>query len=131
MAPSSTHSADGGVPLPSLALRKTNAAHKRVCRLPAFLLIASALLLAAACRSRSDDSSVLDNVETARVAAANPSNYGKPVRIKGVVTYCDPEWHLLFLQDASGGFFINLKDEVPGLEAGQLVEVSGKLAPGN
>ena len=131
MAPSSIQPADGGVPSPSLALTTTKAAHKPLCRVPAFLLIACALLLATACRNRSDDSSVLDKVEAARVAAANPSNYGKPVRIKGVVTYCDPEWHLLFLQDASGGFFINLKDEVQGLEAGQLVEVSGKLAPGN
>lgn len=43
----------------------------------------------------------------------------------------DPEWHLLFLQDSSGGFFIDLNDEVPDLEAGRVVEVTGKLAPSN
>jgi diguanylate cyclase (GGDEF)-like protein len=129
MALSSIQSAKRGGPWPSLAL--TRPKDRYTSRVPACLLIALALLLATACRTRSDDSSVLDKVEAARVAAANPSNYGKSVRIKGVVTYCDPEWHLLFLQDTSGGLFINLKDEVPGLEAGQLVEVSGKLAPGN
>ena len=74
---------------------------------------------------------MLDKVEKARLAAANQDNYGRPVLIQGVVTYCDPEWHLLFVQDESGGLFIDLDENVVDVSAGQLVEVSGKLAPSN
>jgi diguanylate cyclase (GGDEF)-like protein len=94
-------------------------------------MAACILLSAMGCRTSSRNSSVLDRAEQVRLAAADPSNYGKAVRITGVVTYCDPDWHLLFLQDASGGFFIDLKESVPGMDAGRLVEVSGKLAPSN
>ncbi len=90
-----------------------------------------ALLFSTGCGTRSGKASLLGKAEIAHLAAADPSNYGTPVRITGVVTYCDPEWHLLFLQDSSGGFFINLKEEVADLKAGQLIEVSGKLGPGN
>jgi diguanylate cyclase (GGDEF)-like protein len=86
---------------------------------------------AAGCKNQGDPSAILDQAESTRLAASNPGNYGRPVRIEGVVTYYDPEWHLLFLQDASGGFFVGLKEEVPDLTTGGLVEVSGKLAPGN
>src|SRR5208282_4495767 len=98
---------------------------------PASVLVVSLLLSAAGCGSRSLNSAVLDKAEVTRLAATNPSNYGRPVRLTGVVTYCDPEWHLLFLQDDSGGFFVDLKEEVADLKVGRLVEISGKLAPGN
>jgi len=98
---------------------------------PFWCLVVCLILPAAGCSNQSGDSAVLDKVDTTRLAAMNPSNYGRPVRIQGVVTYCDPEWHLLFLQDASGGIFVALKDEVADLKVGNLVEVSGKLAPGN
>src|SRR5271163_2797827 len=97
----------------------------------ACLLVACLLMFSAGCRTASHSTSVLDNVEAVRTAAANPSNYGKPLRIEGVVTYCDPDWHLLFLQDATGGLFVKLAQEGTDLQAGQSVEVSGTLAPGN
>ena len=88
------------------------------------------LWFAIGCGIRPGQSLVLDKTETAHLAAANPNNYGTPVRITGVVTYFDPEWHLLFLQDASGGFFVDFKGSTD-LKAGQLIEVSGKLGPSN
>ncbi|HMD39235.1 MAG TPA: GGDEF domain-containing protein [Candidatus Acidoferrum sp.] len=98
---------------------------------PILCLIASVLLLASGCGFRAKDSSLLDKAEDIRLAAKDPGNYGRPVRIRGVVTYCDPEWHLLFLQDETGGFFVGLSDDVAELKPGRLVEISGKLAPGN
>jgi diguanylate cyclase (GGDEF)-like protein len=97
----------------------------------AWVLMLCVLLSSTGCGTAPGDSSVLESAEKAHLAASDSSNYGKPVRIQGVVTYCDPEWHLLFLQDSSGGFFVNLKEDVADLKVGQLVEVSGKLAPGN
>lgn len=119
----------GGMIRRRLAMR--NMRRSALSSLPVCWLMACILLSATGCRTTSSNSSVLDQAETAHVAATDPSNYGKPVRITGVVTYCDPDWHLLFLQDSTGGFFVDLKDAVPGLDVGRLVEVSGKLAPGN
>jgi len=95
-------------------------------------LILSALMCAlvafGGCNSKTGKQLVLDQAEAARLAATNPANYGRPVRITGVVTYFDPDWHLLFLQDKSGGFFVKLEDRVPDLTQGEIVEASGSLA---
>ena len=57
--------------------------------------------------------------------SAAEAKRGYPVHLRGVVTYCDPEWHLLFLEDSSGPMFIPLPDaDWKGL-AGDLVEVEG------
>ena len=50
------------------------------------------------------------------------------MKVDGVVTYYDPEWHLLFIQDASGGLFLNVKEPMADLRAGTHVVVQGKLA---
>lgn len=94
-----------------------------------FLVVIGALVISSGCRSHLGGPSLLDRAETARAAAANPANYGRLVRVTGVVTYLDPDWHLLFMQDESGGFFVNLPGDVPDLAVGRLVELSGKLAP--
>jgi hypothetical protein len=52
---------------------------------------------------------------------------GSPVRLKGVITYYDPNEPDLFVQDASAGIWVNLeivKPNVP-LHVGDLVEVQG------
>jgi signal transduction histidine kinase/CheY-like chemotaxis protein len=52
---------------------------------------------------------------------------GSPVRLKGVITYYDPDEPDLFVQDASAGIWVNLeivKPNVP-LNIGDLVEVQG------
>jgi hypothetical protein len=50
-----------------------------------------------------------------------------PVHLKGVITYCDSDEPDLFIQDSSGGIWINLevvKPNVP-LSAGDLLEIQG------
>jgi two-component system sensor histidine kinase/response regulator len=50
-----------------------------------------------------------------------------PVHLKGVITYCDFDEPDLFIQDSSGGIWINLevvKPNVP-LSAGDLLEIQG------
>src|SRR5690242_9073286 len=89
------------------------------------------LLILSACARRGTISASLDSTRDVHEAASDASNYGKPVKIEGVVTYYDPEWHLLFLQDASGGFFLKVKENVPDVKPGKLLEVAGRLAPSN
>ena len=49
-----------------------------------------------------------------------------PVQISGVVTFSDPVWSILFVQDSTGGIFVTIDDLPDGmLEAGDLVEVEG------
>jgi PAS domain S-box-containing protein len=53
--------------------------------------------------------------------------HGYPVRLRGVVTYYDPEEPDLFVQDATAGIWVNLeivKPNVP-VKAGDVVEVEG------
>jgi signal transduction histidine kinase/DNA-binding response OmpR family regulator len=53
-----------------------------------------------------------------------------PVRIRAVVTYVDQAWSMLFVQDSSGGVYVEMPD-VPDLRAGDLIEVEGSTDPGN
>jgi signal transduction histidine kinase/DNA-binding response OmpR family regulator len=65
-------------------------------------------------------------IEIRRMSIAD-AKLGYPVRLKGVVTYYDPEEPDLFVQDATAGIWVNLeivKPNVP-VKAGDLVEVEG------
>lgn len=53
---------------------------------------------------------------------------GLPVRLQGVVTYADPEWKNSFVQDQSGGIYVDLNQ--PDVVAGQVVEVTGRTSRG-
>ncbi len=50
---------------------------------------------------------------------------GYPVRIRGTVTFYDPEWSLLFVHDPTGGVFVSLEGKTFPIQAGQEVEVEG------
>jgi signal transduction histidine kinase/CheY-like chemotaxis protein len=54
------------------------------------------------------------------------------VRFRGVLTYHDPIWNFAFVQDRTGGIFIDstFKKDF-ALESGQFVEVAGESAPGD
>jgi len=56
---------------------------------------------------------------------------GLPVKLKGVVTYCDEGLNSRFVQDATAGiYFFNLRTNMPALTAGQMVEIEGITSPG-
>ena len=55
---------------------------------------------------------------------------GAPVHLSGVVTYFDPAWRLLFVQDASAGIFVDLHGVDPGLRVGHAVDIEGFSTPG-
>ena len=52
-----------------------------------------------------------------------------PVKLRGVVTYSDSDWHFLFLQDATGGVFVRHVDTP--VTAGEEVVIEGKTKSGN
>jgi signal transduction histidine kinase len=51
-----------------------------------------------------------------------------PVRLRGVITYADPEWHNLFLHDESGDIYAETTQ--PDVRAGQWVEMTGQTSRG-
>lgn len=56
---------------------------------------------------------------------------GRPVRLQGVVTYYDPAWGQLFVQDETGGIYINPLDLDADLAAGDRVNIRGVVGPGD
>src|SRR5581483_6481692 len=58
------------------------------------------------------------------VADVSPATRGQHVRNTAIVTYSDPEWHLLFGQDAGDGVYIA---PPPGkdFKAGDQIEIHG------
>ena len=53
-----------------------------------------------------------------------------PVRLRGVITYVDAAWNMMFLQDATGGIYVEAKG-APAVVAGDLVDVNGASGAGN
>jgi signal transduction histidine kinase/CheY-like chemotaxis protein len=62
--------------------------------------------------------------------SAEQANLHYPVRVQGVITYSDPVKYLAFVQDSSGGVYLDLQDEGPKIRSGELVEIRGRSASG-
>jgi len=72
---------------------------------------------------------VLTRVSDIRELSAKEADLGHPVRIRGVVTfYGGPP--LLFVQDSTGGIYVQAPTEEHGVTAGDLVEVKGVTGHG-
>ncbi len=89
------------------------------------LLVSAAVALAgvgAACAAVSP----ITQVSQIRLLPPAEASKAKPVRLQGVITYAEPARYLFFLQDASGGIYIdNVPPDSRDFHEGQLVEVKG------
>ncbi|MGH9888290.1 MAG: hypothetical protein ACREBE_22340, partial [bacterium] len=75
--------------------------------------------------------SVLTTVAQVHALAPNEATRRYPVRLRGVVTYFDPTVPFTFLQDTTGGIYLNSEGDASlRLEAGQFVEAEGESDPG-
>lgn len=54
----------------------------------------------------------------------NPATRGQRVVVNGIVTYSDPEWHLLFLQDKQSGIYIQ-PPRNSDFHAGDRLQITG------
>lgn len=77
---------------------------------------------------------VLTNLAAVRALSPAAGTNPQPVKVQGTVTYCDPEWRVLFLQDGPAAVFVNPAgsedDPVYRLRQGQVVEMEGTIVPG-
>lgn len=69
-------------------------------------------------------------VQLKRLTEAEASAH-KRVTVRAVVTYFDPDWHLLFVQDDTAAAFVNLGDLEMQLRPGDLIDVSGVSSLGD
>jgi signal transduction histidine kinase/DNA-binding response OmpR family regulator len=60
-----------------------------------------------------------------RSLSAKEANRGYPVRLRAVVTYFEPSTPNYFVQDASGGIWINWAPSVPRPVVGDLIDLTG------
>lgn len=59
------------------------------------------------------------------------AKHAYPVQLEGVVTYADPEWGLLFLEDSTGGIYIDVHGMKVSLPAGTRLRVDAVTGPGD
>lgn len=54
-----------------------------------------------------------------------------PVELRAVVTYADPSWHFLMVQDGTSGIYVDAADLFPFPSVGDRVELRGFTGPGS
>ena len=64
------------------------------------------------------------------IRRVDSSAVGRRVSITGVVTYFDPIWSLLFVQDSDEGIFVFMRGVETRVAAGDRVRVEGRVDPG-
>jgi PAS domain S-box-containing protein len=65
------------------------------------------------------------------VRRVGTSVLGRHARVTGVVTYFDPVWGLMFVQDTEEGVFVFMTGVDSAVHAGDLVRVDGTVEPGD
>jgi signal transduction histidine kinase/CheY-like chemotaxis protein/HPt (histidine-containing phosphotransfer) domain-containing protein len=73
---------------------------------------------------------LLQTVREVRALSPKDAAIGFPVRLRAIVTYYDPKWDNLFVQDASNGICVRPSRKL-AVGAGRLVEVTGFTEPGH
>ncbi len=74
--------------------------------------------------------SLLTSAAAVRQLSSEKARLKYPVRLQGIVTYYDPDWPLLYIQDESSGILVELAQQDNSLRFGQRVEITGTSAPG-
>jgi PAS domain S-box-containing protein len=74
---------------------------------------------------------ILTDVASVRMLTDSQAQQGYPVRLRGLITYYDPDLPVLYIQNVTGGIRVELGKQDPALKAGQWVEVQGISAIGS
>lgn len=87
-----------------------------------------AFLVLTGCVGNGRKESVASTVAEARACSKHPELVSL-LHLHGIITYYDPRWHLIFLQDATGGMAIPIGRDTVAVKSGDAVELSGMLEP--
>ena len=94
--------------------------------LPLFLLLTS--LYAA---SAQEDRHVLRTIREVNQLTNIEARNAYSVQLEGTVTYSDPEWGLLFVEDSSGAIYVNVHGSKTSYPAGSQVKIEAVTGPGD
>jgi len=75
--------------------------------------------------------SVIKEARQVRELSSEKAKLGYPIQLHAVVTYAEAIHGDLFVQDATGGIYVNPAGQTLNLRAGEFVEVIGKSGPGD
>lgn len=83
-------------------------------------------------RAQSSPTNELGTAEQVRQLSPEQAALHYPVRIRGVITYCDQNNYFLFIQDKTAGIYFRPDPNLglPPLAAGQSIEIEGETDPG-
>lgn len=73
---------------------------------------------------------ILTTVAAVRSLSAEEAKRHHPVKLRGVVTFCDETLYSRFIQDETAGIYLQELTNMPALLPGQVVEVEGTTEPG-
>jgi hypothetical protein len=108
-------------------ISSTLLARIRTCRVVFCALVVSAQLAAG------QNPSTQELLTATQVRSLTPQQAAQqlPVKLKGVVTFCDEGLNSRFVQDSTAGiYFRDLNTNMLALTAGQMVEIEGVTSPG-
>ncbi len=72
----------------------------------------------------------LTEIAKIRKLSGREARKNYPVKVRGVVTYADPDPPMIFVQDASWGIYVNTLSQPLDLKTGHLVEIEGNTEAG-
>lgn len=89
-------------------------------------------IVCAAARGENSVTNQLTTAEQVRQLTPAQAALHYPVRLRGVVTFCDANNYYYFVQDQSAGIYFRLDPSAggPPLAAGQVIEIQGEADPG-
>jgi PAS domain S-box-containing protein len=96
---------------------------------PQLLLGILIFLLLPTWRSDADPARLLTTAAAVRNLTPAEADSHLPVRLQGVITFCDPSLFSRFLQDSTAGIYLR-ETNLPSLSAGMHVEVEGVTSSG-
>src|SRR5882724_4831161 len=81
-----------------------------------------------------EQTNALTNLGQVQALPLADGKAGRPVKLEATVTYCDPEWRMMFIQDGTGSAYVERRppsnDPSWKLHLGDLVDLEGVTSPG-
>ena len=89
------------------------------------------LLLITFVAAQAQDRRVLRTIREVNQLSNIEARNAYSVQLEGTVTYSDPEWGLLFIEDASGAIYVNVHGMKTSYPAGSRVKIEAVTGPGD
>jgi hypothetical protein len=100
-------------------------------RIPCLLLPSFLLLIALLAAQAQPDRRILRTIREVNQLTNIEARSAYPVQLEGTVTYSDPEWGLLFVEDATGAIYVNVHGMNVSYPPGSRVKVEAVTGPGD